>query len=99
MLREDGTTTQIRAHVVDSITNAPEEIKLKFSNSGEWPQTRYHGSIEILLGVEDQEIQPQCLEIKKNIGIFKSQLSTTKILGGNHGKIDQPMMKISQMCE
>jgi hypothetical protein len=45
---------------VDSITNAPEikipeEIKLEFSNSGKWPPIRYHGIIEILLGVEDQD--------------------------------------------
>jgi hypothetical protein len=93
MLREDGTTTQIRAHSPQ--IKLPEEIKLEFSNSGKWPQTRYHSSIEILLGVEDQEIQPQCLEIKKNLEIFKSQLSTTIILGGSHEKIDQP---ISQMC-
>jgi hypothetical protein len=70
----------------------PEEIKLEFSNSDKWPMVRYHGIIEILLGVEYQDIQPQCLEVRKN-------LSPTTILGGSHEKIVQPIIKLSKMCK
>jgi hypothetical protein len=72
MLKEDGTIAQIRAYVVDSNTNTPEivipgEIKLEFSNSDKWPTVRYHGIIQIILGVEDRDIQPQFLEVRKKL--------------------------------
>jgi hypothetical protein len=51
-------SSTIRAYVVDSITKmtkvkVPEEIRAEFSASAKWPTDRYHGEIEILLGIEE----------------------------------------------
>ena len=77
LLKEDGTVALVRAYVVDSITEmtkvtVPEEIRGEFSASADWPADRYHGEIEILLGIEELALQPKRLEIRGNLGIFKS---------------------------
>ena len=69
LLKENGTIARVRAYIVDSITEAqkveiPEDIKEEFSKTGRWPKERYHGKIGLLLGVKDQNIQPQSLEIR-----------------------------------
>jgi hypothetical protein len=90
--------------VVDSITKAqkieiPEEMKYEFSATDKWPTVRYHGDMDILLGENDQNIQPQSLEVRKNLGIFQSSLSATTILGGRHEKIFSTKIELSQVCK
>ena len=56
VLSGNGTVALVRAYVMDSITEmtkvkVPEEIRGEFSASAEWPTDRYHGEIEIFLGI------------------------------------------------
>ena len=102
LLKENGTIARVRAYVVDSITEAqkveiPEDIKEEFSKTGRWPKERYHGKIGLLLGVKDQNIQPQSLEIRDDLEIFKSTLSATTILGGRHERIFSTQMDLSHV--
>ena len=88
---------------MDSITEAPkveipEDIKEEFSKKGRCPQERYHGKIGLLLGVKDQNIQPQSLEIRDDLEIFKSTLLATTNLGGRHERIFFDNRWISHMC-
>ena len=103
LLKYDGTVTRIRAYVVDSITEmpkvaVPEELKEAFSMKQDWPKERYHGSIEILLGIEELASQPKRLQLVGNLGIFRSPLSSTTILGGRHERIKPEKTELSQAC-
>jgi hypothetical protein len=103
LLREDRTVALVRAYVLDSITDmtkvtVPEEIRGEFSASADWPADRYNGEIEILLGIEELALQLKRLEIRGNLGIFKSHLSATTILGGRHKNIFPAQMELSQAC-
>jgi hypothetical protein len=51
-----------------------------------------------LLGIEVLALQPKRLEIMGNLGIFKSPLSATTILGGRHKNIFPAQMELSQAC-
>jgi hypothetical protein len=69
----------------------PEEIRGEFSVSADWPAG-------ILLGIEELALQPKRLEIRGNLGIFKSPLSATTILGGRHKNIFPAQMELYQAC-
>ena len=103
LLKEDGTIARVQAYVVDSITEVrtvtiPGEIREEFSASATWPEDRYHGKIEILLGIEELAIQPESMENVGNLGIFKSPLAATTILGGRHKNIFPAQMELSKAC-
>ena len=103
LLRENGTEALVRAYVVDSITEmkkvkVPEEIRREFSASAKWPEKRYHGEIEILLGIEESSIHPECIENIGNLGIFKSPLGNTTILAGRHKNIFPVHLELSETC-
>jgi hypothetical protein len=76
----------------------PEELKEAFSRKEDWPRERYHGSIGILLGIEELALQPRRLELVGNLGLFMSPLSSTTILGGRHENISPAKTEFSQAC-
>ena len=89
--------------MVDSITtmaqvDIPEKLRNMFSNKADWPQQRYHGDIEILLGIEELALHPRRIDIVGNLGIFKSPLSSVTILGGRHEEIHPARTELSQAC-
>ena len=51
-----------------------------------------------MLGIEELALQPKRLEIVGNLGIFKSPLSATIMLGGRHENIFPAQMELSQAC-
>ena len=100
LLKYNGDVARIRAYVVDSITEmpkviVPEELKEAFSRKEDWPSGRYHGSIGILLGIEELALQPRRLELVGNLGLFMSPLSSTTILGGRHENISPAKTEFS----
>ena len=103
LLQVNGSVAQVRAYVVDSITtmaqvDIPEKLKDMFSNREDWPKQRYHGEIEILLGIEELALHPKRIDIVGNLGIFKSPLSKVTVLGGRHEDIHPARTELSQAC-
>ena len=103
ILQADGTVAQVRAYVVDSITrmaavSISEQIRQEFSPSTTWPESRFSGEIDILLGMEELSLHPILIERKGNLGIFLSPLSTVTVMGGRHEKIQPDVSTLSQTC-
>ena len=103
VLKEDGLVALIRAYVVESITSMaevdiPEELKRLFRKGSDWPSARFHGEIDILLGIEELALHPKRIDIVDNLGIFRSPLSSITMLGGRHEKIHPAKMEFSQAC-
>ena len=61
-----------------------ESIKSEFTKQREWPDSRYSGEIGIMLGIEELSLHPKRIDIVGNLGIFRSPLSRTTVLGGRH---------------
>ena len=103
LLREDGSLEQIRAYVVDKITNlgqveVPDEIRLEYSLTTPWPSERYSGEVEILIGMEELAIHPRLIEMQGTLGVFKSSFSPMPILAGRHDRVFPAHTKFSQAC-
>ena len=103
ILQSDGTVAQVRAYVVDNITSMSavsisEQIRQEFSPSTKWPESRFSGDIEILLGMEELSLHPTLIERKGNLGIFMSPLSDISVMGGRHEQIQPDVSTLSQAC-
>jgi hypothetical protein len=103
MLHADGSITLLRAYVVEDITtmsavDVPDDIKVGFKRDTPWPETRVSGDFDILIGMEELALHPTQLEIRDNLGIFISPLSSTTVLGGRHEKIHPAVTSLSQAC-
>ena len=73
ILQTDGTTTNLRAYVVDEITTMtavqlPEDLQSNFQQSTPWPTTRVSGKIDILIGMEELYLHPREVEIVGKLG-------------------------------
>ena len=80
LLKSDGTVAHIRAYAVDRITSmakviVPQEIRNEFGAKAPWPEERYSGEVDILLGLEELALHPTKIEMRSNLGIFISPLS------------------------
>ena len=103
LLKQDGSIALIRAYVVDTITtmakvHIPQEIREEFKAGTSWPESRFSGEIDILLGIEELSIHPNRKEIVGNLGVFESPLTNSPILGGRHEKIHPAKTELSQAC-
>jgi hypothetical protein len=103
LLKSDGTVVHIRAYVVDRITSmakvvVPPGIKDEFETATQWPEARFSGEVDILLGLEELALRPIRVELRGNLGIFVSPLSPTAVLGGRHEKIFPEQVILSQAC-
>ena len=58
----------------------PEKLRKTSTSKHHWPEERFHGEIDILLGIEELELHPRRLDIVGNLVIFKSPLSGTTVL-------------------
>ena len=76
----------------------PQEIRDEFGATAPWPEERYSGEVDILLGLEELALHPTRIEMKGNLGIFVSPLSKVPILGGRHEKIFPEPAFLSQAC-
>ena len=63
--------------MVDRITSmakvvVPPEIKDEFETATQWPEARFSGEVDILLGLEELALRPIRVELRGNLGIFVS---------------------------
>ena len=78
LLKTDGTVAHIRAYVVERITSmakvmVPQEIRDEFGATAPWPEERFSGEVDILLGLEELALHPTRIEMQGNLGIFVSE--------------------------
>ena len=76
----------------------PKEIRDEFKDTTPWPESRFSGEVEILLGLEELALHPSRIELRGNLGVFVSPLSNTAILRGRHDKIFPELSYLSQAC-
>ena len=89
--------------MVDRITNmakvnVPSGIREEFKDTTPWPESRFSGELEILIGSEELALHPSRIELNGNLGVFVSPLSNTAILRGRHDKIFPELSYLSQAC-
>ena len=103
VLHADGSTTNLRAYVVEDITTmtaveVPEDLRSNFKDSTPWPKSRVRGQIDILIGMEELSLHPRDVEIKGNLGVFIAPLTATPVLGGRHERVHPAVTRLSQAC-
>ena len=72
---------------------------MEFRKDTPWPSTRFHGEVDILLGLEELALHPRDVEVVGNLGVFRTLLSTEPLLGGRHDKIFPGRTRLAQGCQ
>ena len=76
--------------MVDRITNM---AKVNFKDTTPWPESRFSGEVEILIGLEELALHPSRIELSGNLGV-----SFIKCSNSRHNRIFPTPSYLSQAC-